>query len=67
MSLRLSKSMQIFQTIREIPGIAQIPRSRREQRSANGPIYYRIVRRKTEQVFVLRILYAANLDFRSLT
>ena len=66
-SLRLNKSTPIFQSIQETPGIARRPRSRREQRSGNRPIYYMIVRRKPEQFFVFRILYAANLDFHLLT
>ena len=41
-SLRLNKSTPIFQKIQEIPGIARTPRSWREQRSGNGPIYYMI-------------------------
>ena len=53
MSLRLNKFTPIFQAIREIPGFARRPRSRREQRSGNGPTYYKIVRRKPEQVLYL--------------
>ena len=53
MSLRLNESTQTFQTIRQVSGIARISRSRREQRSGNGPIYNRIVRRKPEQVLYL--------------
>ena len=65
MSLRLRKeSTPIFQTKRETPGIA---RSRREQRSENGPLNYMIVRRKPEHVFVLRIIYVENVNFHSLT
>ena len=66
-SLRLNKSIPTLQTIREVPGNARRPRSRREQRSGNGPNYYMIVRQKPEQVYVSRILYAANLDFHLLT
>ena len=65
MSLRLNKPTPIFQ--QETPGIARRPKSRREQRSGNGPLYYMIVRRKPEQVFVLRVLYAVNLNFHLLT
>ena len=67
MSLRLNKPTPIFQTIQEIPGIARRPRSRREQPSGNGPIYYMIVRRKPGQIFVFRVLYAINLKFHLLT
>ena len=52
MSLRLNKPTPIFQTIQETPGTAATPRSRREQRSGKGRLYYMIVRRKPEQVFV---------------
>ena len=48
MSLRLSKSTPIVQTKHEKPGFARRPRLRREERSANGPLYYMIVRRKPE-------------------
>ena len=41
---------------KEIPGIAQRPRSRREQQSNGGPIYYMIVRQSPQKVFVFRIL-----------
>ena len=44
MSQGLNKSTPIFQTKREITGIARSTRSRREQRSGNGPFYYLIVR-----------------------
>ena len=67
MSLRLTKSTPIFQTILETPGIARRPRSRREQRSGKGPIYCMIIRRKPEQIFVFRIIYAASLEFHLLT
>ena len=53
MSLRLNKLTPTFQTIREIPGNARRPISRREP----------IVRQNPEQVFVFRILYAVNLNF----
>ena len=70
MSLRLNKSTPIFLTIQEIPG-SKRPISRREQRSGNGPLYYMIVRRKPEQVFVYRVLlhvlYAVSLSFHLLT
>ena len=62
-SLRLNKSTPMFRTKQETPGIARRPRSRREQRSENGPLYYMIVRRKPEQIFVFRILYAVSLIF----
>ena len=65
MSLRLlNKSTPFFQTKREISGIA---RSRREQRSGNGPLYYMIVQRKPEHVFVLRKIYAVNVNFHLTT
>ena len=67
MSLRLNKSTPIFQTIQKIPGIATRSRSRREQRLGTGPLYYMIVRRKPEQVFVFRVLHAVNLNFQLLT
>ena len=56
MSLRLNESVTNFQTIQEKPGIARRPRSWREQRSIDGSIYYMIVRRKLQQLFVFRIL-----------
>ena len=55
MSLRLNELVPDFQTLQEKPG---------EQRSNDGLIYYMIVRRKPEQVFVFRILYAVNLDLK---
>ena len=63
MYLRLNKSTPIFQTIQEIPRVARRPRSWREQRQNDGPIYYMIVRRKPQKVFVFRILYEVNLIF----
>ena len=53
MSLRLNKSTPNFQTIQEILDIARRPRSSREQRSGNGPIYCMIVRPKPEQVLLI--------------
>ena len=67
MSLRHNHSTPNFPKIRETPGNARRPRSRREQRSGNAPIYYMIVRQKPEQVFVFTKLYAANLNFHFLT
>ena len=67
MSLRLNKYTPIFQIIREIPGIARRPRSRHEQRLEDGPIFYKIKRRKPQQVFVFKILNAVNLNFHLLT
>ena len=67
MSLCLNKSTPIFQIIREIPSIASRPTSRREQRLGDGLIYYMIVRRKPEQVFVFRIFNAVRLNFHLLT
>ena len=67
MSLRLNKSTPILQTIQEIPVFARRPRSRREQRSGNGPLYYMIVRRKPEEFFIFRILYAVKLNVHLLT
>ena len=67
MSLPLNKSTPIFQTKQEIPGIERRPRSRHEQRIADEPIYYMIIRQKPEQVFVFRILYAVNLNFHLIT
>ena len=63
MSIRLNKPTPIFQTIQEIPDIARRPRSGRDQRSGKGPLYYMIWRRKLEQVFVFRVLYAVILHF----
>ena len=67
MSLCLNKSSPIFRTIREIPGIALSSRSRHEQQLNDGPSYYVIVRRKLQQVFVFRIIFAVNLSIHSLT
>ena len=58
-SLRLNKFTPTFRTIREIPGNARRPISRREQRFGDGPI----VRQRPEQVFVFPILYGVNLNF----
>ena len=67
MFLRLNKSTPIYQTTQEKPGIARKPRLGQEQRLGNGPIYYMIVRRKPEQVFVFRTLYAVNANFPLIT
>ena len=66
MPLRLNKFTPIFQTIREIPGIARRPRSMRVQQSGHGLIYYMIKRQKPEQNFVYRNLYAESLGFHFL-
>ena len=67
MSLRLKESTPNFETIQKILGIARRLKSRREQRSNDGPIYYMIVRRKPQELFVFKIVYAKNLDFHLLT
>ena len=68
MSLRLNRSPPIFQTIRETPGIVRRPRTRKDLRlGRNLPIDFMIVRRKPEQTYVFRILYAVNLNFHLLT
>ena len=67
MSLRLKRSPPIFQTIREIPGIARRPRTKHDLRlERNLPIHFMMVRRKLEQTYVIRILSAVNLDFHLL-
>ena len=64
MSLRLNRSEPIFRTIIELPGIGRRPRTRDDIRqSRNLPISFMIVRQKTTQTFVFRILLAMNLDF----
>ena len=67
MSLRLNSFTPNFQTIPEITGIETRPRSWRERQSGIGLLCYTIVRRKPEQTFVFKILYAVNLNFRLLT
>ena len=67
MSLRLNESSPIFQTIREILGIARRPKSRRKQRLNDGPIYCLIKRQKPQKVFVFIILYSVKLNFQILT
>ena len=64
MSLRLNRFPPIFQTIREIPGIARRPRATHDLRlGRNQPIDFMLIRRKPEQTFVFRILSAVNLKF----
>ena len=67
MSLRLNKFTPNFHTILNIPGTERRLRSWREKRSGIGKLCFMIVRRKPEQIFVFRALYAANLNFRLLT
>ena len=67
-SVQLNRSPPIFQTIREIPGIARRPRTRNDLRlGRNLPIHFMIVRRKPEQNYVFRILSAVNLNGAKLT
>ena len=64
MSLRLNRSEPIFRTIIELPGIGRRPRTKDDIRqSRNLPYSYMIVRQKSEQTFIFRILLAMNLDF----
>ena len=67
LSLRLNKFTPNFQNIPEIPGIETRPRSWRARQSGIGPLYYMIVRRKPDQTFVFRVLYAVKLNFHFLT
>ena len=67
MSLRLNKFRPSFQTIPKIPGIENRPRLWLERQSGIGPLCYMIVRRKPEQTFVIKLLYAVNLNFHLLT
>ena len=68
MSLRLNRSPPIFQTIREIPGIARRHRTRHDLRfGRNLLISLMIVQRKPEQSYKFRILSAVNLNFLLLT
>ena len=64
MSLRLNRSEPIFRTIIELPEVGRRPRTRDDIRqSRNLPFSFMIVRQKTTQTFVFRILLAMNLDF----
>ena len=64
MSLRLNRSKPIFQTIRELPGIGRIPRTRDDIRqSRNLPNSYMIVRQKPTQTFIFRMLLAMLFRF----
>ena len=56
LSLRLNAFTQSFQTIPEVPGIERRPRSWHERQSGIGPLCYMILRRKSEQTFVFKIL-----------
>ena len=69
MSLRFNKSDPIFRTIRELPGIGRIRRTRNDIRLGRTPIIidFMIVRQKRDQTFVFRILPAVNLNFHLLT
>ena len=66
MSLRLNKFTPNFQSMHEIAGIESRQRSWRERQSGIGPLCYIIVRRKPEQTFVFRVLYAVKLNFHLL-
>ena len=64
MSLRLNRSEPLFRTIRELPGIGKKPRTRDDIRlQRNLPLSFMIVRQKSTQTFIVRILLALNLDF----
>ena len=67
MSLCLNKFRPSFQTIPKIPVIENRPRSWPEIQSGIGPLCYMIVRQKLEQTFVIKLLYAVNLNFNLLT
>ena len=67
MSLRLNKFKPNFQTKQELLGLERRLRSWREKWSGIGPLCYMIARWQPEQTFVLRILYAVNLNFVLLT
>ena len=67
LSLSLNEFTTNFQTIQELPGIEKRPTSWRQRQSGIGTLCYMIVRRKPEQTFVFRVLYAVNLHFPLLT
>ena len=65
-SLHLNRFTPNFQTLPEISGIERRLRWWRERKSGIGPLCYMIVRRKPEQTFVFRVIYAVNLIFHLL-
>ena len=65
MSLRLNRSVPLFRTLRELPGIGKRPRTRDDIRlRRNLPISFMVVRQKPTQNFIFRVSLAMRLDFQ---
>ena len=63
-SLRFNRSEPLFRTIRELPGVEKIPRTRDDMGlHRNLTFKYMVVRQKPTQTFIFRILLAMILDF----
>ena len=68
MSLRLNRSEPSLRTKRELPGNGRRPRTRDDIRlQRNLPLSFMVVRQKSTQPFIFRILLPMNLDFHSQT